>query len=270
LRDIGTQVGPDLVSLTDKSAAALLTAILDPNKAVEAKYLAYTAVTQDGRTVNGMITSETGNSITLAGPDGKPVTLLRADIEEFIATNKSFMPEGVEKSAAIDGKESALSAEAMSDLIAFIQSSGPPPKKFDGNQPEVVQQATGGSLHLLATNAEIYGKTLVFESPFKNLGYWGSVDDRAVWTINVTKPGKFSIRLNYACDNGTAGNEVVFEVAGQSVKAKITGTGTWENYQTAILGEFNLPAGEHRLTVHAAELLKNHLMDLREVRLTHE
>ena len=145
-----------------------------------------------------------------------------------------------------------------------------PPKKFDGNQPEAVNSDANGGLKLLATNAEIYGKTLVYESPFKNLGYWGSVDDRAVWTLRVAKPGKFSIRMNYACDNSTAGNDVLFEVAGQSVKAKIVGTGSWENYQTAILGELTLPAGEHRLTVRATETLKNHLMDLKELRLVPE
>ena len=98
-------------------------------------------------------------------------------------------------------------------------------------------------------------------------GYWGSLDDRATWTLHVLKPGNFSVRVNYACENGTAGNEVVIEVAGQSLKAKITGTGTWENYQTAIFGDVELSAGEHRLTVRAAETLKNHLMDLKEVRL---
>ena len=76
--------------------------------------------------------------------------------------------------------------------------------------------------------------------------------------------------MNYACDNSTAGNEVVFEVAGQSVRAKIVGTGSWENYQTAILGELNLSAGQHRLTVRSAETLKNHLMDLKELRLVPE
>ena len=270
LRDIGTQVGPDLVSLTDKSTAALLTAILDPNKAVESKYLAFAATTTDGRVVAGMIISETGNSITLAGTDGKPVTLLRNEIDEFVASNKSFMPEGLERGLWLNVKEPLLTAESMADLIAFIQSSGPPPKKFDGNKPEPVTADANGSLKLLATNAEIYGKTLVFEPPFKNLGYWGSVDDRAVWTINVTKPGKFSIRMNYACDNSTAGNEIVFDVGGQSVRAKIVGTGSWENYQTAILGELNLSAGQHRLTVRSAETFKNHLMDLKELRLVPE
>ncbi len=270
LRDIGTPVGPDLVALTDKSTAALLTAILDPNKAVEAKYLAYAASTKEGRIVVGMIVAETGNSITLAGPDGKPVTLLRADIDEFVASNKSFMPEGLELGLWLNVKEPLMTAESLADLIAFVQSSGPPPKKFDGNQPDAVTADANGTLKLLATNAEIYGKTLVFEPQFKNLGYWGSVDDRAVWTIQVSKTRKHSIRLNYACDNGMAGNEVVFEVAGQSVKAKIVGTGSWENYQTAILGELDLPAGQHRLTIRSAETLKNHLMDLKELRLVPE
>ena len=261
LKDIGTSVGSDLMSLTDKSTSALLTAILDPNKAVEAKFLAYTASNKQGQVFSGMIATETGNSITLMSADGKQHTLLRADLDEFVGSAKSFMPEGLEKD---------VSPRELADVIAFVQSSGPPPKKFDGNQPEAVSADASGTLKLLATNAEIYGKTLVFEPPFKNLGYWGSVDDRAVWTINVTKPGKHSIRLNYACDNSTAGNEVVFEVAGQSVTAKVVGTGSWENYQTAILGELNLPAGQHRLTVRSAETLKNHLMDLKELRLVPE
>ncbi len=261
LKEIGTSVGSDLMSLTDKSTAALLTAILDPNKAVEAKFLAYTASNKQGQVFSGMIATETGNSITLMSADGKQHTLLRADLDEFVGSAKSFMPEGLEKD---------VSPRELADVIAFVQSSGPPPKKFDGNQPEAVSAEANGTLKLLATNAEIYGKTLVFEPPFKNLGYWGSVDDRAVWTINVAKPGKHSIRMNYACDNGTAGNEVVFEVSGQSVKAKIVGTGSWENYQTAILGELNLSAGQHRLTVRSAETLKNHLMDLKELRLVPE
>jgi putative heme-binding domain-containing protein len=261
LKDIGTSVGSDLMSLTDKSTAALLTAILDPNKAVEAKFLAYTAVNKQGQVFSGLIAAETGNSITLMAADGKQHTLLRADLDEFVSSAKSFMPEGLEKD---------LTPRELADVIAFVQSSGPPPKKFDGNQPEAVTADANGTLKLLATNAEIYGKTLVFEPQFKNLGYWGSVDDRAVWTINISKPAKHSIRMNYACENSTAGNDVVFEVAGQSVKAKIVGTGSWENYQTSILGELDLPAGQHRLTVRSAETLKNHLMDLKELRLVPE
>src|SRR5262249_54503701 len=41
---IGNIVGPDLASLGDKSPESLLIAILDPNRAVEARYLNYIAI----------------------------------------------------------------------------------------------------------------------------------------------------------------------------------------------------------------------------------
>ena len=44
-----------------------------------------------------MLTSEAGNSVTLVGVDGKETVLLRSDIEELVASQKSFMPEGLEK-----------------------------------------------------------------------------------------------------------------------------------------------------------------------------
>ena len=43
LRGVGHEVGPNLASLTDYSPQALLTAMLDPNRAVEAKFLDYVA-----------------------------------------------------------------------------------------------------------------------------------------------------------------------------------------------------------------------------------
>ena len=47
LGSVGHAIGPDLTALTDKSPQSLLVAILDPNKAVEAKFISYTAVTAD-------------------------------------------------------------------------------------------------------------------------------------------------------------------------------------------------------------------------------
>ena len=53
LRGVGHEVGPNLASLTDYSPQALLTAMLDPNRAVEAKFLDYVAVTTGGLTYTG-------------------------------------------------------------------------------------------------------------------------------------------------------------------------------------------------------------------------
>ncbi len=110
---VGQQVGPDLASVGDKTVQGLITAILDPNRNVEARYVNYLAVTKDGRTLTGMIATETSTSVTLVGADGKSHSLLRNDIDELTSTGKSLMPEGLEKD---------LPPREMADLIAFVRA----------------------------------------------------------------------------------------------------------------------------------------------------
>ena len=75
------------------------------------------------------------------------------------------------------GLEKDLSKQSMADVIAYLAAAGPPPKSFEGNAPAIVKPVVG-ALALLASSAEIYGDQIVFEEPFRNIGYWhGSVDD---------------------------------------------------------------------------------------------
>jgi putative heme-binding domain-containing protein len=107
----GQPVGPDLAALTDKSAKVMLLAVLDPNQAVEDRYLAYVAALLDGRSFTGVLAAETGTSVTLKGQDGKEQVLLRNQIEELRSTRRSLMPEGIEKDVTI---------EQMADLLAYL------------------------------------------------------------------------------------------------------------------------------------------------------
>jgi putative heme-binding domain-containing protein len=109
----GNEVGPDLAALSGKPAEYLLIAILDPNRAVEARYLNYQATLLDGRIFTGILTAETGNSITLLSNDGKPRVILRSNLESLSSTGLSLMPEGLEKD---------IPAAAMADLLAFIRA----------------------------------------------------------------------------------------------------------------------------------------------------
>ncbi|MFO0865910.1 MAG: PVC-type heme-binding CxxCH protein [Gemmataceae bacterium] len=108
----GQEVGPDLASVKDRSAEALLVAILDPNRAVEARYLNYVAVTKSGKTLTGILAQETGNSITLVAADGKKHDVLRTDLESLASTGKSLMPEGLEKE---------LPPRDFADLIEYLK-----------------------------------------------------------------------------------------------------------------------------------------------------
>jgi len=118
----GQNVGPDLASRKDKSPESLLIAVLDPNRNVEPKYVAYVAVTAGGRTFNGILADESANGLVLIGAKGDRVELLRSQIEELTSTSKSLMPEGLEKE---------LSPQTLADVIAYIQAFDTPPRADD-------------------------------------------------------------------------------------------------------------------------------------------
>lgn len=113
---VGADIGPDLGSVSAWQPDALMVAILDPNRQVEPRYFAYTAVTGEGDAIYGIITSETGNALTMKGLDGKEKTLLRTQLQSLTATNHSLMP---------DGLESVLNQQQLADVIRFLRTVAP-------------------------------------------------------------------------------------------------------------------------------------------------
>ncbi len=114
LGGIGKSVGPDLAGLQSKTAEYILSAVMDPNRAVEAKYRAYKIATTEGKFYSGMILEESATSVKIAMADGSEVVVLRGEIEEMVRSSKSFMPEGFEKTITVD---------QMKYLLAFIEES---------------------------------------------------------------------------------------------------------------------------------------------------
>jgi putative heme-binding domain-containing protein len=119
LEGVGNLVGPDLLTLSDVSPESLLVAILDPNRAFEAKYSGYTVHLRDGRVFSGMIASESANSLTLLRQDGREDVLPRSEIEAVSASGHSLMPEGLEKE---------VTPRELADLVAYLQTIRNSPK----------------------------------------------------------------------------------------------------------------------------------------------
>lgn len=113
LKGEGREIGPDLGQVITRDTDWLLTAILDPNAAVESRYLGYTAETKSGREFTGIITAETPNNLVMRGADGTEETILRTDLKQLLGSGLSLMPEGM---------ESALKPQDMADLLAFIRA----------------------------------------------------------------------------------------------------------------------------------------------------
>jgi putative membrane-bound dehydrogenase-like protein len=256
---VGNQVGPDIGSVGDKSPEGLLIAILDPNRAVEARYVNYVAQTKNGLTLTGVLTSETATNITLTGPDGKQQVILRTDLEELVSTGKSAMPEGLEKD---------LKPQDLADLIAHLRSGLPQPERrvFPGNKPEVIRAEADGSLRLPARAAEIYGTNVQLEEKYGNLGFWRGQDDHAVWTVEGPRAGTYEVWLDWACADDAAGNAFVVQAGLQQLTGKVEGTGSWDNYRQASVGQLKLPAGQQRVTLRSVGRVRGYLIDLRSIK----
>lgn len=115
-RSEGHAVGPDLVSVQNKSPDDLLIAILDPNREAQPIYTTYTAATLQGQVYTGIIAAETAASLTLRRAEAKEDTVQRDQLDELLSNGVSLMPEGVEKD---------LSPQQIADVIAFIKAQSP-------------------------------------------------------------------------------------------------------------------------------------------------
>ncbi|MBX9791643.1 MAG: c-type cytochrome [Pirellulales bacterium] len=113
LEGLGHEIAPNLATIQNRGAEAILLNVLDPNREVNPQYVNYVLVTDDGRTITGMIAAETATSVTLRRAEDQSDTVLRSQIEALESTRQSLMPEGMEKQ---------IDPQAMADLIAYLLS----------------------------------------------------------------------------------------------------------------------------------------------------
>ncbi|HEY3967062.1 MAG TPA: PVC-type heme-binding CxxCH protein [Planctomycetaceae bacterium] len=113
LDNFGTELGPNLATVQNRGAEAILLNMLDPNREVNPQFVNYVLVTNEGRAITGLIVAETTTSVTLKRQESASEIVLRADIEELRSTGQSIMPEGI---------ENQLDHQAVADLIAYLVS----------------------------------------------------------------------------------------------------------------------------------------------------
>jgi len=119
---VGVDVGPDIADTRTKKLDALLFDIIVPNAAIDANYVNYVVSTKDGRLLTGLLTAESGASITLVRAENQKDVVLRKDIESIDSTGVSLMP---------DGLESKISVQEMADLLGFLKNW----RYLDGSVP---------------------------------------------------------------------------------------------------------------------------------------
>ena len=111
----GVKIGPDMTGMAAHPKEELLIHIMDPNRDVEGNFRQYVVSTKGGKILTGMLASETKSSIELIDTEAKKQTVLRDDIDEIKASDRSLMPEGFEKQ---------LSKPDLVNLLEFLTQRG--------------------------------------------------------------------------------------------------------------------------------------------------
>lgn len=110
----GFAVGPDLESVRGNGREYLLTHLVDPNREVNSRYVAYTAELRDGESVTGILARETDSVVTLRLPNAEEKSIPREKLARFTASTQSLMPVGL---------DAGLDSDAMASLLDFLQTT---------------------------------------------------------------------------------------------------------------------------------------------------
>ncbi len=117
IRGAGGQVGPELSDIgTVSPVDFLITSVMVPEAAVKEQHQMMTALTTDGRILQGIIVDESTETIRLKDAEGKEFTIPAAEIEER-KTGGSLMPKGLQK---------LMTRQEFVDLIRFLSELGKP------------------------------------------------------------------------------------------------------------------------------------------------
>ena len=139
-------------------------------------------------------------------------------------------------------------------------------------EPSIIKvlpmQNPSGSFTFLAGDATVTGTTAKFESEKKAIGFWTNQTDSVFWDINIVRPGKYKLQLEYACEAGSEGSLCSFLSGDIETQFTIASSGGWGTFKTLDLGEVTLTkTGKTRFEVKVRMMPKGAVMNLKSIKL---
>ena len=110
----GKSVGPNLSGVGAKlSREALYESVLVPSAAISHSYETYTAIMEDGRSVTGLLISQSPDQVVIRGADSIDAMLPAGQVEELVKQPVSLMPADL---------ATTLSADELVDVVAWMET----------------------------------------------------------------------------------------------------------------------------------------------------
>lgn len=183
--------------------------------------------------------------------------------------------------ALADRRKKPLGVKRVGENLHVIPPATPAPGPVEVLVVELADRAdvdtaitatplADGTIMLRAADATIHGVGLRYEhgGGRDNLGYWTDPGEWAEWEIEAPGSGAWAVLVEYACEPGAAGSQVIVEPGpALPVSLVVRETGSWTSFTTAFLGVVEIPAGRMKIGVRARSMPGPAVMNLRAVRL---
>ena len=110
----GEAIGPDLTNVSRRfQKKEILESILYPSQVISDQYAGRIVVTQDGRTLTGMVAPSGDGSLTILQANGEKIVVAEDDVESNTRSKVSTMPEGL---------LNQLTLEQVADLFTYLDA----------------------------------------------------------------------------------------------------------------------------------------------------
>jgi putative membrane-bound dehydrogenase-like protein len=114
LNGLGREVGPDLGTIRNRPAQAILSDIIVPSQSIAQNYESYVVETRSRGIIEGVLGAQTPTTITIRHEGREDEVIRRADITDMRITDLSMMPADL---------DSQITVEQMADLLTFLRSN---------------------------------------------------------------------------------------------------------------------------------------------------
>ena len=241
--DIGNAVGPDLTALTDRSKPAMLAAIIDPNRAVEDKYLSYTIATSTGAEIAGLLAEESSTAVRLVDATGSSHSIARDQIKTMNSSGMSLMPEGL---------ESAFNHRQMADLLAYLEGIG---------TPQYISAESDGSIRLMVSNGSASRPEIRGDGAFTGI----TTNDKVSWQVEQMPAGGYDIMAFSAVDRTYWGKPFHLQVGTRTADGTFESTGGLHRFRSRKFGNIRLDAPQSKTTITLRHSATNVQIAIKEI-----
>jgi putative heme-binding domain-containing protein len=152
--------------------------------------------------------------------------------------------------------------------VRLVQADPQPSAAPTAPKPKLIRPRPDGSLALRAPDCEARGSGIRLHADFLVWFYKGP-EDRAVWSVEVPKPGAYEVWVEWAQIDEYADNPIAVEVENSSnrLMGKLPSTGGWGKFRKEKLGVISLDAGRQRIVLRPNGPTAKEVSDLRGLEL---